>query len=122
MLVAMFQAKCPQCRTGQMFQHPISFTSKALKMHQHCPHCNYQFEIEPGFFWGSMYVSYAFSVAFAAVSSFLVYIFMQDPDILHYLIAITLTMILGSFASYRYSRVLMSYLFSGVKFKKEYSK
>lgn len=31
-------------------------------MHEHCPHCGLKFEVEPGYFYAAMYVSYAFSV------------------------------------------------------------
>ena len=33
------------------------------KIHEHCPHCNLHFEIEPGYFYAAMYVSYALNVA-----------------------------------------------------------
>ncbi|MEY4912742.1 MAG: hypothetical protein RL025_569, partial [Bacteroidota bacterium] len=42
-------------------------------MHQDCPHCGFHFEIEPGFFWGAMYISYAFSVAVSVTFGFLAY-------------------------------------------------
>ena len=33
-----------------------------LRMHERCPACGLQFEREPGYFVGAMYVSYALSV------------------------------------------------------------
>lgn len=32
-------------------------------MQERCPHCRLKFEVEPGYFYAAMYVSYAFSVA-----------------------------------------------------------
>jgi hypothetical protein len=40
-----------------------------MKMHEHCPECHQRTEIEPGFYFGSAYVSYAVAVALS-VSTF----------------------------------------------------
>jgi hypothetical protein len=37
--------------------------SKILKMHNNCSHCGFQYQIEPSFFYGAMYVSYGLNVA-----------------------------------------------------------
>lgn len=36
-------------------------------MHERCSHCGLIYEQEPGFFTGSMYISYAFYVAFTVI-------------------------------------------------------
>jgi hypothetical protein len=54
-----------------MFKYPASDLRRATQMHQDCPHCGFHFEIEPGFFWGAMYISYAFSVAVSVTFGFL---------------------------------------------------
>ena len=33
-------------------------------MHKRCPHCDKKYEIEPGFWWGAMYIGYMFSSAY----------------------------------------------------------
>jgi uncharacterized protein (DUF983 family) len=58
---AMLHAKCPRCRRGNMFEgNMYSFTLNKIKLN--CPHCNLYFEIEPGYFYAAMYVSYALNV------------------------------------------------------------
>jgi len=49
-------------------------------MHENCSHCGLKYELEPGYFQGAMYVSYALGVALA-VSVFLVvyYFFGLNP-------------------------------------------
>ena len=37
------------------------FFNKGLN-HKNCSHCNLKYEIEPGFFYGAMYVSYALAI------------------------------------------------------------
>lgn len=61
-LWAMLHAKCPRCRRGDMFSGKIySFGSNKININ--CPRCNLHFEIEPGYFYAAMYVSYALNVA-----------------------------------------------------------
>ena len=57
--------KCPRCREGALFttNNPYDL-SNILKMHDHCPVCGQQTEIEVGFYYGTGYVSYALTVAY----------------------------------------------------------
>jgi len=58
--------KCPHCRQGNMFQQQFSWNvSRYLKMHDRCPVCDQEMELEPGFYYGTAYVSYALTVAFS---------------------------------------------------------
>lgn len=36
-------------------------------MHKECPHCKQDFEMEPGFYWGAMYMGYALSSGYMLV-------------------------------------------------------
>lgn len=40
-----------------MFKKPIDL-GDPVKMPEACPHCGQDFVIEPGFYWGAMYISY----------------------------------------------------------------
>lgn len=53
--------------------------TKTMKMHERCPHCNTKFKIEPSFFYGAMYVSYAVGVA-VAVAAFIISYFFIGMD------------------------------------------
>ena len=59
---AIIHAKCPKCRRGDLFSTSM-YGLKVQKMNDHCPHCGLRFEIEPGYFYAAMYVSYALNVA-----------------------------------------------------------
>ncbi|GAA4273122.1 DUF983 domain-containing protein [Aquimarina gracilis] len=41
---------------------------ETLKMNERCSHCNTKYKIEPSFFYGAMYVSYAVGIAFAVAA------------------------------------------------------
>jgi uncharacterized protein (DUF983 family) len=51
---AILRLLCPECREGKVFQGFFNF-----KMNPRCPVCGLKFEREPGYFLGSMYLSYA---------------------------------------------------------------
>jgi len=53
--------KCPACREANLFENrnPYIF-SKLLKMPKRCHNCDQDFEIENGFYWGAMMISYLF--------------------------------------------------------------
>lgn len=55
--------KCPRCHEGDLYATPTWSFRKPFFMHQNCSACGMKYEIETGFFWGSMYVAYALSSA-----------------------------------------------------------
>ncbi len=75
-LYSIFTGTCPVCHTGKMYQSKNAYkVSETLKMHENCSHCNTKFKIEPSFFYGAMYVSYAVGVAFAVAAFIISYFF-----------------------------------------------
>jgi uncharacterized protein (DUF983 family) len=65
MLLSIFRMKCPRCHDDNLFEdnNPYNF-SKIFDMPERCSSCGQKFEMEPGFFYGAMYVSYGVSIAF----------------------------------------------------------
>ena len=61
LLKSILNYQCPRCRSSKLFKEPFEF-SKPLNMHQKCQVCNQDFEPEPGFYFGAMFISYALSV------------------------------------------------------------
>ena len=45
-------------------------------MHDRCSHCGTKYKIEPSFFYGAMYVSYAVGVAFAVAAFIIAHYFL----------------------------------------------
>ncbi len=116
-LQALLEGKCPQCRTGKMFKYPLTRVSRFSEMHTHCPHCKLRFEVEPGFFIGAMYVSYAMSLALFITVSLAVYLLFDNPSFYYYVIAIPLVVLILLPIMYRYSRILFLYGFGGVRYQ-----
>lgn len=66
---SLFHQKCPRCRTGDMFQTRKPYDLKRfMRMNDKCPVCGQRMELEPGFYYGTSYISYALTVALSAIS------------------------------------------------------
>jgi hypothetical protein len=87
-------------------------------MNHSCPHCGVQFEPEPGFYQGAMYVGYAFTIAVIVAVSIVLY-FVENASEWLYISVIVGLMILLAPLNYRYSRIVYLYLFGGIKYKPE---
>ncbi|HTH83477.1 MAG TPA: hypothetical protein VL490_11110 [Mucilaginibacter sp.] len=76
---AMLHAKCPRCRRGDMFSGRVySLTNNRINLD--CPRCNLHFEIEPGYFYAAMYVSYALNVGTSFIIAMLTYLITRNND------------------------------------------
>lgn len=92
-LYSIFNGSCPKCQEESMYveKNPYGL-SKTLEMHHHCSHCGQKYKIEPSFFYGAMYVSYALSIAFS-VAAFIISFFFFSTTLLTAFIAIIVTLI-----------------------------
>ncbi len=77
-LFSILKGKCPVCHKGDLYttKNPYALNT-TLRMYERCPHCDTKFKIEPSFFYGSMYVSYAVGVALA-IATFIIAFFVFD--------------------------------------------
>ena len=58
---AFLKGRCPRCHCGSIFSGQM-YSLKFQKMNETCSHCKLKFEVEPGYFYAAMYVSYALNV------------------------------------------------------------
>jgi uncharacterized protein (DUF983 family) len=117
-LQAILDARCPRCREGKLFTHPGWNVAKFDQMPERCPHCGVRYEVEPGFFYGAMFVSYAFSVGLMVALGVVIYVLFDDPDNLWlgYILPITVISLLAVPFNFRISRILFIHLFSGIEY------
>ncbi|TSJ44631.1 DUF983 domain-containing protein [Mucilaginibacter corticis] len=107
-LSAAVHAKCPKCRRGDMFANKMySFSSQ--KMNTQCSHCGFTFEIEPGYFYVAMFVSYAFNVAQMVSMAVAIYVLTGSHNPWAYVGALLGVSVLLSPFNFRYSRVALLY-------------
>lgn len=63
---SILKGVCPKCHSESMYcvSNPFIITD-TLKMNDTCSHCHLKYKMEPSFFFGAMYISYAVGVAIA---------------------------------------------------------
>lgn len=120
--------RCPRCRRGPMFRDPNPYHKLSLKnifnMYDHCPVCNQKYDMEPGFWYGTGYVSYALAVAIS-VSSFvawwvLIGVSVSDNRVFYWLLTNTILLVVMQPWMMRMSRVIYMRFF--VSYDPDYDK
>jgi len=70
----IFNFKCPRCNEGDLFETSVFSFQKSFDMPQNCPKCGQKYYLEPGFYYGAMFISYIitgfFSLGFVAFCMF----------------------------------------------------
>ncbi len=105
---AALHAKCPKCRKGNMFANS-TYSLRGQKSYTNCPYCNFQFEIEPGYFYVAMFVSYGLNVAQMITLAVGTYMLTGSESPWLYIAILLGTAFLLSPFNYRYSRVILLY-------------
>ena len=115
-VLAALAQRCPRCHQGPLFNYSAFNLTKFADMPEHCPVCEQAYEPEPGFYWGAMYISFAFSTGIMLIVGFGVYFLLNDPDTWVYIVAVAVVALLLTPLSLRYSRTLMLYWFGSVRY------
>lgn len=103
-LYSILSGSCPKCHQESMYVNKNPYNlSEVLQMNDHCSHCETKYKIEPSFFYGAMYVSYAVGIAFA-VAAFVISNFVFQASIHYIFISIIGTLIIFAPIIMRLSR------------------
>lgn len=110
-LYSIARLKCPRCHKGNLFLSPNPYSFSDIdKMPDNCPVCGQKYWLEPGFYYGAMYISYALTIALS-VSVFVAMIVLWHFDMYWYL-GINSTAILLLFPPiFRVSRAIWANIF-----------
>ena len=77
-LYSILTGTCPRCQQERMYVHRNPYNPNQLfKMHEHCGSCGLKYKMEPSFFYGAMYVSYALGVALAVATFIIAKVFLE---------------------------------------------
>ena len=74
-LYSILNYKCPKCHHGDLYPGSSFDFSKVFTMNDECSHCGQKFELEPGFYWGSMYIAYGLASAIMLTGFAILYFF-----------------------------------------------
>ncbi|WP_299549183.1 DUF983 domain-containing protein [Seonamhaeicola sp.] len=68
-LYSIITGSCPKCHQESMYSNKNAYViTDTLKVNERCSKCDTKYRIEPSFFYGAMYVSYAVGIAFAVAA------------------------------------------------------
>ncbi len=120
--------RCPRCRRGAMYKNNNPYSSLKLsrifQMHENCPVCHQKFDLEPGFWYGTGYVSYALTVAISVATFVAWYVLIgvsfNDNRVFWWLGINTALLVLLQPWIMRLSRVIYLYFF--VRYDQDYEK
>jgi hypothetical protein len=125
---SIISMRCPRCRRGPMFKDPNPYKKLSLKhisdMHENCPVCGQKYDMEPGFWYGTGYVSYALAVAMSFTSFVIWWVFIgvsvSDNRVMWWFISNTVLLIVAQPWMMRMSRVIYMRFF--VSYDPDYDK
>jgi uncharacterized protein (DUF983 family) len=119
LLMSVLKQRCPNCREGHLFKNQNPYYLKEIfDMPEYCQVCHQKVEIEPGFFYGAMYVSYAVTIAWLVAVWVAFVLVWPGFTILQYLILGIGSMILLQPVFFRISRSIWSHMFVSYRSKK----
>ncbi len=125
---SMLTMRCPRCRRGPMFKDKNAYRTLKLShifdMYDNCPVCHQKYDLEPGFWYGTGYVSYALAVAIS-VSTFVVWLVLigvstDDNRIFFWLITNAVVLVVLQPWLMRLSRVIYMRFF--IRYDEDYEK
>ncbi|MEN8125944.1 MAG: DUF983 domain-containing protein [Bacteroidota bacterium] len=115
-IYSVFRNKCPRCHDGDFYINPNPFNIKEnLKIYEKCSNCGLKYMIEPSFFYGAMYVSYALTVSLSIAIFIICYLL--GLDLMKIFIVITISLILLTPFTLRFSRLIYINFFIHYKSK-----
>jgi uncharacterized protein (DUF983 family) len=92
-LNSILTGSCPKCQEESMYVDSNPYHLKNIyTMHENCSHCGLHYQIEPSFFYGAMYVSYALTVAIGVAAFIIAKVFI-GLDLIASFIAIIVALI-----------------------------
>jgi uncharacterized protein (DUF983 family) len=73
-IYSIVTGKCPRCQEESMYKIRNSYIlTRVFDMHERCSHCKLKYKIEPSFFFGAMFVSYALGVGLGIITFLIAY-------------------------------------------------
>ncbi|MBK9191840.1 MAG: DUF983 domain-containing protein [Crocinitomicaceae bacterium] len=111
-LYSILNNKCPVCHEGDFFITGKAYDLKNFgKNHTRCSHCGHKYEMETGFFYGAMYVSYALAVAFSVAIFVAIAVLFPASPYYVYIAAILTGIVVLMPITFRLSRLIWMNLF-----------
>ena len=113
-LNSILKNKCPKCGNGDFFINGNPYLNILFhngNYHKNCSFCKLKYELEPGLFYGAMYVSYALAIGLGCFLLLLFLAILGKESSLIIIIIISLSILIFSPINYYLSRLIWLNLF-----------
>jgi len=115
-LYSILKFKCPHCHEGEFFKSRNPYNFKHLSdTYDKCPNCDRRLYLEPGFYYGAMYVSYALGVAHIVTFLVIKYILGFEMDFWNFIILVASFLIALTPLYYALSKIIWANFFLNYK-------
>ena len=117
-LYSIIKFKCPYCQEGEFYKSRNPYNFSSMSEHRDtCENCNKKLSIEPGFYFGAMYISYSFGIAH--IVSFVVakYVLDFEMEFWNFIILVASSLLAVTPLYYALSKIIWANLF--MNYKKE---
>ena len=110
-LFSILKMRCPKCNKGRFYEsHPYNL-KKIGEVKKECNNCNLKYDMEPGFFQGSYYVSYGLGVALFVAIFVLKMLILPDLAYLSTLILMVVVLLILAPLLFALSKIIWINLF-----------
>ena len=108
---SILKMRCPKCNKGRFYEsHPYNL-KKIGEVKKECNNCNLKYDMEPGFFQGSYYVSYGLGVALFVAIFILKMLILPDLAYLSTLILMVVVLLILAPLLFALSKIIWINLF-----------
>ena len=108
---SILKMRCPKCNKGRFYEsHPYNL-KKIGEVKKECNNCNLKYDMEPGFFQGSYYVSYGLGVALFVAIFVLKMLILPDLAYLSTLILMVVVLLILAPLLFALSKIIWINLF-----------
>ena len=110
-IIQIANGKCPHCGKGDIYKKNDKPYPTFPVMKNSCDVCRYNFNGEPGYFLGAMYVSYGLAV-FEGIAAFLIAtLFVHEFSGILLASIVAGVILIFAIPNYKFSRIIWMYLF-----------
>jgi uncharacterized protein (DUF983 family) len=99
---ALVRQRCPRCCQGKIY-------ASGMKMHTRCPVCELLYDREPGYFMGSLYISYGISCIVLLLGLWVAHLIFPEIDLGWLILGLAVLYLPFVPLVTRYARVLWIY-------------
>ncbi len=120
--ISVLGNRCPRCLKGRFWEKGNPYSNMLLNkglMRERCSNCNLKYEIESGFWYGGMIMSYVFNVLFLIVGVIISEIFFEELGIWEEALGISVFLVLLIPITFYLSRLTWINFFVSVELGKE---